>query len=48
MISMEARGVVGNTFHAPFRRRKPWTVDWSQEPGPAGDTPVTDGVRETD
>jgi ferredoxin len=30
MISMEKRGVVENKFHSAFRRRKPWTVDWSQ------------------
>ena len=30
MISMEARGVVKNKFHTPFRRRKPWQVDWSE------------------
>ncbi|MGD9519270.1 MAG: hypothetical protein AB7W28_07115 [Armatimonadota bacterium] len=32
MINLEARGVVKNRFHQPFRRRKPWTVDWSAEP----------------
>ncbi|MBT3376669.1 MAG: 4Fe-4S binding protein [Lentisphaerae bacterium] len=32
MISMESRGVVENTFKDKFRRRKPWTVDWSTEP----------------
>ena len=32
MISLEQRGVLENQFHSPFRRRKPWTVDWSQEP----------------
>jgi len=29
MISLEARGVLKNTFKEPFRRRKPWSVDWS-------------------
>jgi epoxyqueuosine reductase len=29
MISMEARGALQNTFHRPFRREKPWAVDWS-------------------
>ncbi len=29
MINMEARGVVNNKFHSKFRRRKPWTIDWS-------------------
>lgn len=31
MISLEARGVLTNKFHQPFRRRKAWSVDWSQE-----------------
>ena len=29
MISLEARGVIENKFHQPFRRRKPWSVDWT-------------------
>jgi ferredoxin len=33
MISLERRGVLQNKFHSKFRRRKPWTVDWSVEPG---------------
>ncbi len=33
MISLEARGVLQNKFHQKFRRRKPWSVDWSVEPG---------------
>jgi epoxyqueuosine reductase len=42
MISMEARGVIGNKFHQPFRRRKTWSIDWSdydpaQEARPVGD-----------
>jgi len=32
MINLEKRGVVENKFKTPFRRRKPWTVDWSAEP----------------
>jgi len=32
MMSLEARGVLGNKFHKPFRRRKPWKVDWEAEP----------------
>jgi len=32
MVSMEARGVVQNEFKDKFRRRKPWTVDWSSAP----------------
>ena len=30
MISLGKRGVLKNKFKAEFRRRKPWTVDWSQ------------------
>jgi epoxyqueuosine reductase len=30
MISLESRGVLGNTFKQKFRRRKPWSVNWSQ------------------
>lgn len=29
MIHLEHRGVVQNKFQTPFRRRKPWRVDWS-------------------
>lgn len=29
MVSLEARGVLKNKFHAPFRKKKPWRVDWS-------------------
>lgn len=29
MIHLEERGVLGNKFHAPFRRKKLWSVDWS-------------------
>ncbi len=29
MISLEARGVLKNKFHKPFRRKKLWSVDWS-------------------
>ncbi len=32
MIHLEERGVIGNKFHAPFRRKKLWRVDWSVEP----------------
>lgn len=31
MMSLEARGVLKNTFKEPFRRRRPWQVDWSVE-----------------
>jgi len=30
MINLEKRGVLENKFEKPFRRRKPWLVDWSQ------------------
>lgn len=30
MISMEARGVIKNQFKKPFRRNRPWQVDWSE------------------
>jgi ferredoxin len=33
MIHLEERGVLENTFRMPFRRRKPWRIDWS-EPAP--------------
>ncbi len=29
MIHLESRGVLANRFEKPFRRRKPWRVDWS-------------------
>ena len=32
MMSLEARGVLQNTFKEKFRRRPAWTVDWSTEP----------------
>lgn len=31
MISLESRGVLKNKFEKPFRREKPWLVDWSSE-----------------
>jgi epoxyqueuosine reductase len=30
MISLESRGVLKNKFAQKFRRRKPWSVDWSR------------------
>ena len=33
MISLEQRGVLQNKFATPFRRRKPWSVDWSDVNG---------------
>jgi ferredoxin len=32
MIELEKRGVLRNQFKDKFRRRKPWSVDWSAEP----------------
>ena len=31
MISLEARGVLKNKFENPFRTKKLWSVDWSQD-----------------
>ena len=31
MISLEARGVLKNKFHYPFRTQKLWSMDWSEE-----------------
>ena len=36
LVSLEARNVLKNRFERPFRRRKPWRVDWSR-PAPAPD-----------
>jgi len=32
MISLEARGVLQNTFRKKFRRRPEWRVDWNTPP----------------
>lgn len=45
MISLEARGAVGNQFKDKFRRRKPWAIDWSQ-PAPAIEHPVAEFNRQ--
>ena len=34
MMSLEKRGVLSNKFKSPFRRRAPWSVDWSAEVAP--------------
>ncbi len=39
MMSLEARGLLKNTFHNPFRTQKPWSLDWSEE-GIAADQPA--------
>lgn len=39
MMSLEARGVIENTFKEKFRRRKPWSIDWST-PAPDIEHPV--------
>ena len=47
MISLEKRGVLQNRFKQRFRRRKPWSVDWSQDP-PATQAPATDWTQENE
>jgi len=42
MIHLESRGVLENRFDAPFRRRPPWTVDWSGEPSAPADAGAAD------
>ena len=32
MIQLEKRGALRNSFKSPFRRRDPWSVDWSHSP----------------
>ncbi len=44
MISLENRGVLQNKFKQKFRRRKPWSVDWSQEAYPV-DASAADRVQ---
>ncbi len=41
MMSLEARKAVGNQFKSPFRRRKPWSVDWTKD-APAIEDPIAD------
>ncbi len=49
MIQMEKRGVLENKFQDKFRRRTPWSVDWSTEPEYApGSVQVTQDSREAD
>lgn len=38
MISMEKRDILQNKFKEKFRRRKPWSVDWSTPPVYPADT----------
>ena len=49
MIGLEKRGVLQNKFKSKFRRRKPWSVDWSTEPEYYGQEPQggpsSDGQR---
>lgn len=44
MVSLESRGVLENKFKDKFRRRKAWSVDWSQ-PAPSVECPVADWVE---
>jgi ferredoxin len=46
MISLEARGVLQNKFHEKFRRRKPWSVDWSVEEGNDSPGAVQSGLSD--
>ena len=51
MINLEARGVLQNRFKQKFRRRKPWSVDWSVEPGnesPSAENPDASRAAEAD
>ncbi len=32
MVRLEERGALENRFETPFRRRKPWRVDWTAQP----------------
>jgi ferredoxin len=43
MISLENRGVLKNKFHSKFRRRPPWTVDWTARPEYPGDAMFREG-----
>ncbi len=45
MINLEKRGMLENSFQTPFRRRKPWRVDWSAGPHPMED-PARDWKQE--
>jgi len=38
MVSLESRGVLKNKFEHPFRTKKLWSMDWSEE-GIAADQP---------
>ena len=39
MISLEKRGVLKNKFEYPFRTKKPWSMDWTED-GIAKDEPA--------
>lgn len=43
LINMEERGVLTNKFHQKFRRRKPWSVDWSMPPAYPEGAPIVRG-----
>ena len=45
-VSMEARGVMKNKFKKPFRRKKLWSVDWSDYK--PDETPYTGNVSLSD
>ena len=51
MMSLEARAVLENRFRQPFRRRKPWSIDWSRPPDapqPQPDVAQDSGEDEAD
>jgi ferredoxin len=43
MIHLEEKGVLKNRFEKPFRRRKPWLVDWSKTADDSKET--VEGVK---
>ncbi|MDD3928041.1 MAG: hypothetical protein PHT33_15465, partial [bacterium] len=44
MIGLQKRGVLENKFETPFRRNKPWTIDWSDDISGNGFTRPEDEV----
>jgi epoxyqueuosine reductase len=49
MINLEKRGVLSNKFTTPFRRKKLWSVDWSDYNKPAtGNSSILEAEKEPD
>jgi ferredoxin len=48
MVSLEHRGVLQNKFKEKFRRRKPWSVDWSGFEGIPEGVDLKDPVKDPD